>query len=88
MSYGKRDIEDVESEVNTVETVAPWCSINTKTGFLTVVLEEHNCFDAEVYADELETEEEEVEFKEDQRSTYLSFTCLKARVANTTPKSI
>jgi WD repeat-containing protein 48 len=72
MSYGKREIEDVESEVNTVETVAPWCSINTKTGCLTVVLEEHNCFDAEMYVDELDIEED-VEFKEDQRSMFAKF---------------
>jgi WD repeat-containing protein 48 len=31
------------------------------------VLEEYNCFDAEMYADELELEEA-VEFREDQRS--------------------
>jgi WD repeat-containing protein 48 len=31
------------------------------------VLEEYNCFDAEMYADELELEEP-VEFREDQRS--------------------
>ncbi|KAM5382851.1 hypothetical protein ACJZ2D_002242 [Fusarium nematophilum] len=36
------------------------------SGNLTVVLEPFNCFDAEVYADELETEEP-LEFREDQR---------------------
>jgi WD repeat-containing protein 48 len=34
------------------------------------MLEENNCFDAEMYADELEIEEE-IEFKEDQRSKSL-----------------
>jgi WD repeat-containing protein 48 len=57
----------VEPEVNTMEAVAPWCSIDTRTGRLAVVLEEYNCFDAEMYADELELKEP-VEFREDQRS--------------------
>jgi len=60
-------LEDVEPEVNTMEAVAPWCSIDTRTGRLAVVLEEYNCFDAEMYADELQLEEQ-VEFREDQRS--------------------
>lgn len=65
-SFGKRHLEDVEPEVNTMEAVAPWCSIDTRTGRLAVVLEAYNCFDAEMYADELEVEEP-VEFREDQR---------------------
>lgn len=55
--------------MNTREAVASWCSIDTSSGNLTVVLEPNNCFDAEMYADELELEEP-VEFREDQRSTY------------------
>lgn len=50
-----------------MEAVAPWCSIDTRTGRLAVVLEEYNCFDAEMYADELKLGEP-VEFREDQRS--------------------
>lgn len=50
-----------------MEAVAPWCSIDTRTGRLAVVLEAYNCFDAEMYADELQVEEP-VEFREDQRS--------------------
>ncbi|KAK2627953.1 hypothetical protein QTJ16_002599 [Diplocarpon rosae] len=65
-SFGKRHLEDVEPEVNTMEAVAPWCSIDTRTGRLAVVLEEYNCFDAEMYADELELDEF-IEFREDQR---------------------
>ena len=64
--FGKKHLEDVEPEVNTMEAVAPWCSIDTRTGRLAVVLEEYNCFDAEMYADELEVHEP-VEFREDQR---------------------
>ncbi|KAI0106974.1 WD repeat-containing protein [Nemania sp. FL0031] len=64
--FGKRHLEDVEPIVNTREAVAPWCSIDTSSGNLTVVLEPFNCFDAEMYADEL-TLEEPVEFREDQR---------------------
>ncbi len=66
-SFGKKHLEDVEPEVNTLEAVAPWCSIDTSSGTLTVVLEPFNCFDAEMYADELGTEES-LEFREDQRS--------------------
>ncbi|KAK7403457.1 hypothetical protein QQX98_010778 [Neonectria punicea] len=65
-SFGKQHLEDVVSLVNTVEAVAPWCSIDLSSGNLTVVLEPFNCFDAEVYADELELEEP-VQFREDQR---------------------
>ncbi|GAP92207.1 putative WD domain-containing protein [Rosellinia necatrix] len=64
--FGKRYLEDVEPEVNTREAVAPWCSIDTSSGNLTVVLEPFNCFDAEMYADELKLEEP-VDFREDQR---------------------
>jgi WD repeat-containing protein 48 len=66
-SFGKCHLEDVEPEVNTMEAVAPWCSVDTRTGRLAVVLEEYNCFDAEMYADEIHTEEP-IEFREDQRS--------------------
>ncbi|GAB1313383.1 hypothetical protein MFIFM68171_03593 [Madurella fahalii] len=65
-SFGKRHLEDVELEANTREAVAPWCSIDISSGNLTVVLEPYNCFDAEMYADELVLEEP-VEFREDQR---------------------
>lgn len=65
-SFGKRYLEDVEAEVNTLEAVAPWCSVDTRTGRLAVSLEEYNCFDAEVYADELDAIGT-VEFREDQR---------------------
>lgn len=75
--FGKRHLEDVEPEVNTTEAVAPWCSVDVSSGQLTVVLEQYNCFDAEMYADELEAEaaadnagsekKETVEFREDQR---------------------
>ncbi|KAK3997046.1 WD repeat-containing protein 48 [Cladorrhinum sp. PSN332] len=65
-SFGKQHLEDVEPMVNNREAVAPWCSIDTSSGNLTVVLEPYNCFDAEMYADELALEEP-VEFREDQR---------------------
>ncbi|KAF5020246.1 hypothetical protein F66182_7724 [Fusarium sp. NRRL 66182] len=65
-SFGKQHLEDVEHLVNTVEAVAPWCSIDLSSGNLTVVLEPFNCFDAEVYADELDLPEM-TEFREDQR---------------------
>ncbi|KAF2120584.1 WD repeat protein-like protein [Lophiotrema nucula] len=65
-SFGKRHLEDVVPEVNTRETVAHWCAVDTRTGSLTCVLEENYCFDAEMYADELHLEEK-IDFREDQR---------------------
>ncbi|KAL5389641.1 hypothetical protein PMIN06_004762 [Paraphaeosphaeria minitans] len=65
-SFGKRHLEDVVPEVNTRETVAHWCAVDTRIGSLTCVLEENYCFDAEMYADELGLEEN-IDFREDQR---------------------
>ncbi|KAF2745496.1 WD repeat protein-like protein [Sporormia fimetaria CBS 119925] len=65
-SFGKRHLEDVVPEVNTRESVAHWCAVDTRTGSLTCVLEENYCFDAEMYADELELDEK-IEFRDDQR---------------------
>ncbi|KAF1996849.1 WD repeat protein-like protein [Amniculicola lignicola CBS 123094] len=65
-SFGKRHLEDVVPEVNTRETVAHWCAVDTRTGSLTCVLEENYCFDAEMYADELELDKD-MDFREDQR---------------------
>ena len=53
--------------MNTLESVANWCAVDTRTGTLAVVLEENYCFDAEMYADELVDEDQSV-FREDQRS--------------------
>jgi len=52
-----------------MDAVAHWCSVDTRTGSLTCVLEENTCFDAEMYADELHIEEK-IDFKEDQRSKF------------------
>lgn len=65
-SFGKRHLDDVLKEVNTMEAVAHWCSVDTRTGSVTCVLEENTCFDAEMYADELQIEEK-IDFREDQR---------------------
>jgi hypothetical protein len=53
--------------VNTTESIANWCTVDTRTGKLTVALEENNCFDGEVYADEIDILEK-IDFREDQRS--------------------
>ncbi|KAL9118001.1 MAG: hypothetical protein Q9187_005457 [Circinaria calcarea] len=65
-SFGMRHLEDVMPEVNTMESVANWCGVDTRTGRLAVVLEENYCFDAEMYADEAEIEEM-TDLREDQR---------------------
>lgn len=70
-SFGKRHLEDVQDEVNTNESVANWCSIDTRTGSLAITLEANTCFDAEMYADELD-EGQGIDFKEDQRSKLCS----------------
>ena len=58
-------------EVNSTESVANWCAVDTKTGKITVMLEENYCFDAEVYADEVNLPSD-LQFREDQRSKSIS----------------
>ena len=65
-TFGKRHLEDVMPEVNTIESVANWCSVDTRTGRLACILEENYCFDAEMYADELDIENAG-DFRDDQR---------------------
>lgn len=69
-SFGKQHLDDVVPQVNTIESVANWCAVDTRTGRLTVTLEENYCFDAEVYADETDFAKL-VDFREDQRSVSL-----------------
>ncbi|KAF3923958.1 hypothetical protein ABW21_db0200359 [Orbilia brochopaga] len=64
--WGKRHIEEVHREVNTRENVANWCQVDTRTGRLACVLEENYCFDAEMYADEVQMDER-IEFRDDHR---------------------
>jgi WD repeat-containing protein 48 len=67
--FGKHHLEDVVPQVNTSESVANWCSVDTRTGRLTVSLDENSCFDAEIYADETEFAKV-ITFREDQRSEF------------------
>jgi hypothetical protein len=73
-SFGKRGLDDTLPEVNTTESIANWCTVDTRTGKLTVALEENNCFDGEVYADEIDIPEK-LDFREDQRSESFSDYC-------------
>ncbi|KAI5288955.1 hypothetical protein KEM54_004632, partial [Ascosphaera aggregata] len=68
-SFGKRHLDDVLNETNTDDTMAPWCTLDTRTGHLTVSLDANRCFDAEVYADEAGLDDCS-QFKEDQRLNY------------------
>lgn len=70
-SFGKRHLEDVAPEVNTIESVANWCAVDTRTGRLACVLEENHCFDAEMYADEVAIDNP-MDFRDDQRSELFS----------------
>ncbi|OJD19099.1 hypothetical protein AJ78_00885 [Emergomyces pasteurianus Ep9510] len=65
-SFGKRHLDDVTSEVNTIDTIANWCTLDTRTGRLSVILEANRCFDGEIYADEAGIDDLS-QFKEDQR---------------------
>ena len=65
-SFGKRHLEDVKNEIVTNTSVTNWCAVNTRTGNVAVVLEENTAFDAEMYADELDLDDD-VELREDQR---------------------
>ena len=65
-SFGNRHLEDVLPEVNTTESVANWCAVDTRTGRLACILEENYCFDAEMYADEWGVENVG-DFRDDQR---------------------
>ncbi|KAI8875796.1 WD40 repeat-like protein [Backusella circina FSU 941] len=65
-NFGKQDLEDVAQKVNTMESFPAWCSVDTKIGAITVQLHEFNCFDCEMYADEVELPAGYT-IKEDQR---------------------
>lgn len=65
-------MDDVELEVNTTESVAHWCTIDIRTGRLSVILEPGRCFDAEIYADEAQLADYS-QIREDQRCTYALF---------------
>lgn len=62
-------MDEIMPEIKTVESVAHWCSVDTRTGSLTCVLDSDHCFDAEIYMDELYCEED-IEIREDQRSKF------------------
>ncbi|KAF9981383.1 hypothetical protein BGZ65_004005 [Modicella reniformis] len=65
-TFPGRKMEDVVNELNTIESVPTWCTIDTRIGALTVYLDEGRCFDAEVYLDEIE-ETPDPERADDQR---------------------
>lgn len=60
-------MDDVASEINTTESIAHWCTIDIRTGRLSVIMEPGRCFDAEVYADEVDLSDYS-HIREDQRS--------------------
>lgn len=72
-------MDDVASEINTTESIAHWCTIDIRTGRLSVILEPGRCFDAEIYADETDIEDSS-QFRDDQRSMTNSHSCCVDRV--------
>jgi WD repeat-containing protein 48 len=63
-SFGAKDIHEIAKTVNSNENVPNWCTVDTRIGSITVMLDERNAFDAEVYRDEVGLNDEG---KEDQR---------------------
>ncbi|KAF3483500.1 uncharacterized protein GIQ15_02824 [Arthroderma uncinatum] len=68
-SFGKRHLDDVASEVNTAETIANWCTLHTRTGRLSVILEQNRCFDGEIYVDQADLPGTNT-YREDQRINF------------------
>ncbi|CAO3616929.1 unnamed protein product [Cunninghamella blakesleeana] len=64
--FGKRDLEEVAKEISGIECFPSWCSVTTKIGAITVQLNESNCFDCEMYADEIGVGDD-YQYREDQR---------------------
>lgn len=57
-SFGAKDIYEVEKQVNSNENVPNWCTVDTRIGSVTVMLDEPSAFDAEVYKDEMGLEDD------------------------------
>jgi WD repeat-containing protein 48 len=57
-SFGAKDIYEVEKTVNSNENVPNWCTVDTRIGSITVMLDERSAFDAEVYRDEMEFDDD------------------------------
>ncbi|CAG8499312.1 1077_t:CDS:10 [Ambispora leptoticha] len=57
-TFGKRDLDEVCQEINSIESIPNWCFVDTRIGALTIHLEESQCFDAEIYADEIGIQED------------------------------
>lgn len=68
-TFSGRKMDDVVNELNTIESVPTWCTIDTRIGALTIHLDEARCFDAEVYLDEIE-ETPDPERPDDLRSEH------------------
>ncbi|CAO3591395.1 unnamed protein product [Absidia cylindrospora] len=64
--FGQRQMEEVAQEINGIESFPSWCSVTTKIGAITVQLLESNCFDCEMYADEVSISAD-YQYREDQR---------------------
>ncbi|EEP80395.1 conserved hypothetical protein [Uncinocarpus reesii 1704] len=65
-SFGKGHLDDIAAKLNTVKSIANWCTLHTRTGKLSVILEPHRCFDGEMYADETDLTDIS-QFRDDQR---------------------
>jgi WD repeat-containing protein 48 len=57
-SYGAKEISEIEKQVNSNENVPNWCTVDTRIGSITVMLDERSAFDAEVYRDEMDLQDD------------------------------
>lgn len=46
-------MDDVAESFKAYDVVSNWCQVTTRSGELFITLDQHSCFDAEVYADEI-----------------------------------
>ncbi|WEW60963.1 hypothetical protein PRK78_006451 [Emydomyces testavorans] len=65
-SFGKGHLDDIAPKLNSTKAIANWCTLHTRTGKLSVILEPHRCFDGEMYVDEAGFPDLS-QFREDQR---------------------
>lgn len=67
--WGPRQMLDaLRDRIEGTASVMPWCTVETRTGQLTIHMEEGRCFEGEVYADEADlTPELMTEMRDDHR---------------------
>ena len=68
-NLGKVDFEEVILKHNPQQWVANWCTIDTKSGDITVHIDEGKCLEAEIYYEDVKSNSVDFVKYEDQRIT-------------------